>query len=101
MLTTDAVHFAPGAAIAATYRDGVIEVWTVGDDQQLWNAGTFDGVSWHDGYKVPVPNEGNFSGAGGIGVALFTTGTLEIYSVGFDAHLWNISTRAAPPANDE
>jgi hypothetical protein len=85
--TDPAVIFPVGAQIAATYRDGVINTWVIGNDSQLWNAGWWDG-RWHPPYKVPT-SSATFTAGGGLAAATRLSQLDNVLTIGNDQRTWN------------
>jgi hypothetical protein len=97
VLPTDPnVHFPVGAQVAATvHGSGLIDVWTIGGDGQLWNAGSCNWSagtcfgSWGLPYKVQT-SSAVFKPGGGIGAASRTGGLIDVEAIGYDDHTWSV-----------
>ena len=81
--------FRPGAPVAAVARtSGTVDIWTVGADGAVWNAGWWDG-SFHPGYRVPTSAPGSLPAQGGIAAVSRDVHSLDTWVTRADGNAAN------------
>ena len=86
---TSNLLFTAGAGIAANSRTSeMVDLWAIGIDGALWNAGYWDGT-WHEPYRAPLAAINSFEPGGGIAVNSRTANMVDTWVIGTDGGLWN------------
>ncbi|HEY2518172.1 MAG TPA: hypothetical protein VGI39_45190 [Polyangiaceae bacterium] len=89
--------FAVGSQLAATVRDhSVLDVWVIGPDGQLWNAGSCDVSSgacngaWSLPYKPSPQSDAVFKVGGGIAAVSRMPVHLDVLAIGNNQRTWEV-----------
>lgn len=88
-----------GAAVyqvaAVSRTPDMVDIWVIGKDGALWNAGYWDGA-WHAPYRAPKSTTGTFVPGGGIAANSRSPNILDTWAIGKNTEPANAGWWSSP-----